>query len=442
MTATVAAGIVVAIIAVYASNLPGGRALVVATVAAIPLLFLGIKFPEIFFALFLTAGFYKADPRVPIPEYLDLTVLFGSLVVISILYRILRQGLKIPALPSKAIVPYLGLALMMLGSLLYTDATSYGTEKFLRFVTITALATFAPLFLFINLAAVRRFFYTLIIISTTMAVEAIFSSEGSFFRTAFGSNYIALARVTGMSLLAISLYFVIVGSALKKKLFWIAVATVNLVGLLAAGARGPVIALVVTIVTIIFLSWGVKMKRSTVKVLIATAFVVLGTGSAFYLFPEEVETLRFRLQVLVAEPGGGTSAAQRLSFLNEALRAMDLSPIIGVGVGGFSTYYIGQDTRLYPHNIVLEVGSELGIIGIGFLLVLVGFCLLELIRMRQRADGNLHLLVSAILALFVYTFLNALLSGDINDNRVFFVWIGVTCALTKFVRPIQILPEK
>jgi len=428
---------------VYADRISGGSTLTVALMAAIPLLYLSVVFPEIFFALFLVAGFYKADPRIPLPEYIDLTILFGLLVVLSILYQILKKRLRIPVLSSKIVVPYLGIALVMMTSLFYTDAPVYGLNKFLRFITITALSTFAPLFLFTNIDSIKKFFYTLIAVSTVMAVEAVFLSEGGPSRTALGSNYIALARITGMTIFMVFLCFIMASGNLAGKIFWMVVGTINILGFLTAGARGPVVALSATISVLIFLSLSFRIKRSLIKkALITTMIIVLGIGSIFYLFPESVETLLFRFKVLAKEPGGGTSVALRIDFIIAALSAMCSSPIIGLGIGGFSTYYIGQDKAFfYPHNIVLEVGSELGIIGLGFFLSIVGACLYELIRTRKRYNNKLYL-GSTVLALYVYTFLNALLSGNINDNRIFFVWIGVTYALTKLSYQIRLFPAK
>jgi len=39
-----------------------------------------------------------------------------------------------------------------------------------------------------------------------------------------------------------------------------------------------------------------------------------------------------------------------------------------------------------------------------------------------------------VLALFVFMFLNSCASGDINDNRLFFVWIGSAYALNNIFK--------
>lgn len=434
-------GIFVGGLVVCASIVFENHMISIVIVAIIPLCYISIKFPHIFFALFLVAGYYKADPRISLPKYIDLTILFGLFVVLSILNQIIKKGLRIPLL-TKTAIPYFGIALMMMVSLFYTDAPVYGLNKFLRFITITALATFAPIFLFTSVNRIKKFFYTLIAVSSIMAVEAVFINVGGSFHMAFGSNYIALARITGMSILMVFFFFILTSGNLAGKIFWIVVGTINIWGFLAAGARGPVVALSTTIGFIIILSIRFRVKRShTKKVLIMAIVFTLGISSIFYLFPESVETLLFRFKNLAKEAGGGTSAALRINFCIAALSAMYSSPIMGLGIGGFSTYYTGQDMRFYPHNIVLEVGSELGIIGIGFFLCIIGACLYELIQNRQRYNYKLYL-GSTILALYVYTFLNALLSGDINDNRIFFVWIGVTYALKKLSYQNRLLPTE
>jgi hypothetical protein len=61
------------------------------------------KYPEIAFGLFLIAGIYKGYIRSinVLPDYFDLTVFFGLIVGISIIFNILKNRIKIPKIPSK-----------------------------------------------------------------------------------------------------------------------------------------------------------------------------------------------------------------------------------------------------------------------------------------------------------------------------------------------------
>jgi O-antigen ligase len=418
----VAIGASVTMITIYA-----GRLFALAPIAAILLLYLGIKFPEVFFALFLTAGYFKADPRNPLPAYIDLTVVLGAVVIIGIAYQIWKKGLKIPVLPWQVVMPYAGLTLLMITSLLYTSAPTQGIDKFLKFVTFTTLATFAPLFLFKDLPTIRRFFYVLIFLSTGLALEAVFLTSS---RTPSSATYLAFARITGLSMLIISLYFVMI-DRIPKKILWIAVGIINLAGFVIAGAKAPVIAMAATIVLVTLFSVGTKMKKSTVRILAATVIAVVGSGLVIYLFPELTETLLRRFEM-----AGADALDERSNLMQQALQLIASAPLTGVGIGGaaFATYYRGETWYYqFPHNIVLEFGAELGLIGMCLFLGLIGFCFQELFHLKRKSGNGLYFLVVTVFALYIYMLLNSLVAGSIRDDRLLFVWIGVIYSLGKFL---------
>ncbi|MCK4394313.1 O-antigen ligase family protein [Candidatus Bipolaricaulota bacterium] len=423
--AIISGGLIAAYLALEIS--PG--ALIALLVLSIGGFLMVMKIPEVAFGLFLLAGFYKADPSIPLPVYIDLTVLFGVLAVIGIVIRISRSGYKIQRIPNKFFLPYLGLVLLMLASLLYTGAPNYGTSKFLRFSIITALATFGPIFLFTTPDRFKRFLYTLIVVSTAMVLDSYMASSPGFqFHMAFGSNYIALARITGITVLLAIYYFIMLATRLKGRLFWIALVLINLFGLLYAGARGPVVALVLTIGFITLLSVRWRFRRSAIKV-IQGAFALFLVAILFvFFYPNAFSTLTSRMELIL--PGGslGTSVNARLNAYDKAINAIGAAPLLGQGIGGFSKYALGTDVRLYPHNIFLEIGSELGAVGLGLFLTLITPCFIDLVKMRKRSNSRSYFLITTLLALFIFTLINASVSGDINDNRLFFVWLGTTYA--------------
>lgn len=402
----------------------------VSTILAFVLLISGllvaVKAPGITFALFLTAGFYKAEASIYLPRFIDLTVLFGVLTVLGIAIRICRNKFRIPRIPNKFLLPYIGLVLMMIASLFYTGAPNYGTDKLLRFSILTTFATFGPMFLFTNLDQFKRFSYTLIIVSIAGVIDACIESTGMF-HTAFGSNYIALGRISGLASLLAAYYFFTASSPMKK-LFWVTVALVNLFGLLYSGARGPVVALIGTLGVILLLSVKWKLKKATVRIIKGMGVLILVIGLLVVIYPNEFSTLRRRMEFILPGGGLGRSAIVRLQLYNEAVSAIMAAPLIGQGIGGFSKYALGIDARAYPHDIILEIGAELGIIGLALFIALITFCFAQILRIRRNSSGRNYYLATLLLALFVFAFLNALVSGDINDNRLFFIWIGAIYA--------------
>jgi O-antigen ligase len=102
------------------------------------------------------------------------------------------------------------------------------------------------------------------------------------------------------------------------------------------------------------------------------------------------------------------------------VRMFSEHPFLGVGAQGFRYLSPNPLTYNYPHNLILELGSEMGIIAAMSFLALA-FCAFRE-NVRQLRDPVLRRtpLVIPVLLLLIYVFLDAMVSGDINDMR--FMW--------------------
>jgi O-antigen ligase len=110
--------------------------------------------------------------------------------------------------------------------------------------------------------------------------------------------------------------------------------------------------------------------------------------------------------------GGETSAAARVQLFQFAVEMFEKRPLIGAGTGGFETLSpaaLGPVADAYPHNAILQVAAELGLLG---LVPFLGVVLIGLVRpLPGRYPGF------AIRALFLFFLLNAMVSGDIFADR-------------------------
>jgi O-antigen ligase len=108
----------------------------------------------------------------------------------------------------------------------------------------------------------------------------------------------------------------------------------------------------------------------------------------------------------------GFEAARELFFGN---------PLIGIGTGGFEHYhFLG-----YPHNIFLELASELGVWGVLAFIVMILYTVYLAINLLKRQESSaLELNMSkAFLAIFIFALTNAQFSGDIPGN--YELWFSV-----------------
>ncbi|MCK4293066.1 MAG: O-antigen ligase family protein [Planctomycetes bacterium] len=395
------------------------------------------KHPEITFALFLNAGAFKSDPRLAsiLPGFFDLTIFFGLIAGLSILLNVVKNKLKIPHISSTFFIPYSFLVLLMLASLLYTEAPIYGKDKFLRFITIGTLSAFGPIFLFKERKRLYNFFCVFIAISTLMVIvstiSASFTSSG--FHMAFGSNWLALGRMAGTASLIILFCFLLPRKTKGRKNIWTILFLLNTFGLFYTGGRGPVIAFVITLLLLAILtllSLLIKRSKNDTRILKTTSLVTVMIFLVILIFPQPFGTLINRVRVALTEPRGGSSISLRLNSYGSAIKAISQHPLLGVGIGGFSVYHSGIDQLSYPHNIFLEIWCELGVLGIIVFIFLITLCIFSLFKLKDKyRDEKQYLLITTILTVFVFAFINTLFSGDINNNRLFFTWFGIAYAL-------------
>lgn len=390
------------------------------------------------FALFLFAGYYKVDPRLGfIQTHIDITLLFLIFSILAFFLYGVRKSFKIkmPLGFTKVAALFLLLTACLLGGLLYTQSRQYGFDKALRFIFLTGWAFFGSALLILDFLSLRRFSWALVTISTVMAIDAIPSHPGVGqvgFVTAFGSNYLALARASGLGLLANVVFLLpIERRPLVRLLLWI-VAALQLWAALSAGGRGPVLALVLSFLLFFALSVRgfprLRIDHFALRlgVLAFFATIILAMVSR-ELFP----TLVLRGEILLTE--GGTSFLTRLDLYRAALDQWATSPILGGGTGQFAVAVMGADERLYPHNIVLELGAENGLIGVLAFAIMIGIAFREGLTRLHNGGRFAKTVGRYLLVASCFSLLNAMVSGDINDNRILFAFLGLLSSTRRFL---------
>jgi O-antigen ligase len=194
------------------------------------------------------------------------------------------------------------------------------------------------------------------------------------------------------------------------------------------GARGPILASVLAVIACLATSRQGTMDKTRVKRLVGLAVlgVLLYAVVMFYQastgeLPLAIRRfLSFSRSSAYYDPTG--SGYARVGMLVAAFQHWCDSPLIGFGFGSFPILEGTADARLYPHNIVVEVLVELGILGL-FLGLL---CTALAARASARSSNNkTDVLHKIFMAYFAYALVNSFISGDIPDNRGLFLAIGL-----------------
>jgi O-antigen ligase len=184
-------------------------------------------------------------------------------------------------------------------------------------------------------------------------------------------------------------------------------ATLCLMTLVLTVSRGGLIALTFALVLAIVVAgrW-----RGRVTMAVAMIGVAAVTYFAAFASPATVD------RIAATTRGDVTLVEGRVTIWQVGWRMFENNPLIGVGSGNFqnsSKLYVltpGEaprsdliiDTALVAHNTYLGILAELGLIGLGLFLGIIGYSLMCLVRavreFARRRDREMELLTRALLA--------------------------------------------
>jgi len=394
---------------------------------------------EWLFTLFLFAAYFKADPRLSfVQTHIDITLLFLGLSFLVFLYREIRNtfSLLIPWSFIWVAILFIFLAACLAGGLLHTHIVEYGLDKTMSFIFLTGWAFFGAVLIITDFLSLRRFSWDLVTITTAIAIGAILGYRGLWAgaATAFGSDHIALGRACGLGLLIIIVFLLPMESKRWVRFGLCIIAALQLWALLISISLGSIIALIISLILFFVLSarsfLHIKIERRAFKLFVLFLFAVIITASASHeIFPN----LEKRTQNVLT--GGDLSTNARLHLYQAAFDQWTESPIWGVGTGHFSDPVVLADIKAYPHNIILELAAETGLFGVLVFITMVGFAFSKGIIYIYTKKGLVRIMSRFLLVACCFALMNAMISYDINGNRILFTFVGLLAAIQNFQMP-------
>lgn len=385
---------------------------------------------EVFFALFLMSGAFKESIGFPV----DLAAVLLLLTTLSILKRFYNNP-KINTINVLPIILFAMFVGLVINSFFYSPNLILTQDKTVRLILLTTPAFVYPFFLFKSKESLTRFLITLAFVATLMSIFSlpmIFQRGDLIGFVGFNEgNYQGLGRTNGIGLV-ILLFLGILNDRLRNHRFVFLISTaVVLVALLGAGSRMPIVAVLVALFFVIFSS--IKFKNGVLsypkyynKIFVIFSVLLIPLFGAYN--QGFFNSIIYRFEVLLEE-GGGASVIGRTERFMIAIDIWKNNLMFGSGFGSFSEYYVSDVFLDYPHNLFLELMSELGIVGLItfsalFLLAVIRF--LKVGKLKGIRGSNLYITVAIT---FLVIFLNAMVSGDINGNRIMMTFISIMCLL-------------
>jgi O-antigen ligase len=358
-----------------------------------------------------------------IPDVADTLIPLGYLLwTLGVLAMVLL--LRLPQLSHKvaslASVVVFALTLVP-GIVVHFPLVGYGAEK-LQGLLIAVLVLLVPSTFRNSTSMLRRCLWLLAISAITVAVLlVVLGAQGVHGRfSLLGLNPIASGRVaTLITVICLALLFARKGPSRTTAVLWIG-ATLGIASAALTGSRGPLVALAASVVVLVVL----LMRRRRVR---------RGAIVAFAFLAGSLVLVGLQSDLTPVERIFGAGDSGRTTILQEAW-AVYLDNPGGVGWGSYGLVTgesIDPFARAYPHNIVLELLVEGGLVAV------IGFALLVIVAFRSAANaalGSQTVVPYVVLAVTVYAFANALSSSDIVGNRMLWVALGLCLS-------VRYLPE-
>ena len=371
----------------------------------------------------LVDGVFGKDP-LPSGGF---TLLFSAWISLAVLAAFLRRRtdpvpqLALFSLPVFASVALLGVMLLRLG---VSPDQAYGSTKLQLYAADVLIVLVGAIFVGSRRGALRLFVITLLVTDATGSLLFVIKLVTGSAHAAFNGRFslaaaeypIDMGRASADGLL-LAIYLLISSVTRRGRLLAAVAFPVVAITLAAAGSRGPVVSFVVGLVTLVMLTATTARGRRRLA-LVAGIFVI-----AALVVPLAVpsSTLARALGVIIGS-ASGLSSNGRSALWSLTLGVISHHIWIGIGTGGGATLVPGL---LYPHNILLEVTAELGLIGLVLLVAALGGFITALTRCWQRTIGADRLLSALLIAMFTCEMVNAQFSDPIQGNGSIWLWGGL-----------------
>jgi O-antigen ligase len=412
-------------------------------VLCLPLIMLVIRrFPAALIPPVFFMGAFKLQPAASNLDFRDPTFWVLCLLCGTILVHALFAlgGIDQPSLGDRVrgqhegIVTYLFFMGVIAFSYLHTLAPEYGFIELTRLLAIGSVLYFSPLFLVRSETDIRHLITSLLLLSVVLTGHR-------FLRIVHYSDMgptedvtqIGSAELIGMSILLLLLPPKSMCAHVRRPLLMLCIPWL-VAGLTVSIARGPLVSFIFTLIASLLISKpGIGLLSRKVMVIGLVVLVIpsflVSLSWVHNTAQAKVETKEAELAKLLefSDPGG--TAGERLQFYKQALEGFAEQPFVGWGLGSFSVYATGRDMSLYPHNFVLQVAMEQGLLGLAALVGFAGALVRALRKTIAATRGEW------IFFLWIILFLlgDAMFSGDL-DQRPLLLWCGMAFASWRILK--------
>jgi O-antigen ligase len=394
------------------------------------------KWPMPLLAGLLFVGNFKTIPAQGIsltdPTFLLFLLCFGSLSIdlLFILSGTTEWSLRrLFSGEAIKIVLFLAFVVVLGASYLYSPVQDTARTKLTRFLAFEVLCFFAPIVLMKNKKDLRQFLLVFLALSLALCVKELFSVLHPSAAVLTGEGDVT--KIGDGMLFASSILIVLYSKALRSRAVTYGLLAVMSVGLVAAAARSPMLALIATlIISLVSMSansgWISRGRLALAILLIACiagvalVWVHNQAGMQSKITSKETELA----SVLEGATFSGGTIGQRQALYKSSFEAFAQYPIFGLGLDRWGTFYSVEGVPAFPHNFVLEVAAEQGLVGLAVLAAL----LVSLFRAALRMAP--YPAFAFLYPMLTFHVIYNLITGNL-ENRDLWFWFGMVVAASR-----------
>ncbi|MBN1381614.1 MAG: O-antigen ligase family protein [Deltaproteobacteria bacterium] len=399
---------------------------------------------EYFFVLYILSGLIKGFLNFfNIPTFIDFTMLTGFIVTMGLFFRVLTHNIFSFDKTSFILLAFFLLFYVWINlTLMYSVSQHYSYQKSLLFLT-NLISIIIPLFY--KSFQIKKFLKLFALLTPILGVIFLMIFPSVIYKStdeaqALQSLYLSLPQLCGLCLLLLFLIHDLFPLAVHYLLI-----IINALVIILSGARGPLVFLILVFIFYFFirgmvpshhLSQNITIRKQInllrfFKILIISGAVVALTVLLVSYVPNMEKVFarsQDRMESLFdfATSGTGDASAEerilRLRYAFDRIAENFRATMVGYGLGSYGIMFEGIDERSYPHNIILEIWFETGLIGV---LAFMPFFVFVVYASRHSISDN------PIAWCSLFLFLNFMKSGSLVDLRIFFCFLVIMVLLSR-----------
>ena len=360
------------------------------------------------------------------------TLLFSAWITLAVIFAMVRGRLSLApwsvvlSVAGLASLALLGLMLLRLGA---SPDSAYGSVKVQLYAADVLIIFIGAVFVATDVRHLRLFLMVLLVVDATGALFFMYDLVAGTAQTVVGGRYslgaaeypIDMGRASADGLL-LAIYAVLTTTKRLPRTLAVIAIPILAVALAAAGSRGPVVAFAFGLLALLGLTATNARARSRLT-LVGAMFLV-----AIVVVPLVVPSsaLARALSTIIGS-ASGLSSNGRSDLWAVALGSFSHHFVFGLGTGGFASLNTGL---AYPHNLLLEMATELGIVGLALVVVVLASFIRALGRCHRLAVGADRTTIALVISLFLTALVNANFSDPIQGNGSVWLWGGIAIGMS------------